>query len=542
MSGHDVDGLNAGYARLLLEDYLENPDAVPPEWRELFESGDSELVASHPGLLRLLETLERDNGANGHRPRSPLRPRRRRVPAAPEPAPAAEVDETLLGAVAAAMALVKAHRMHGHLAARLDPLGSEPLGDPALDETRLIPPLTPELQERIPATLLRVHVPGETLKEALPNLRAVYSGTMAYEIEHLSDHAERVWLRQAIESSRYRQPLAPEERIRLLRSLARAEGFEQYLRRAFLGQKQFSLEGLDAMMPMLDESIELAADAGAHEVVIGMAHRGRLNVLVHTVGRSYESILREFEGERTIDAVVVNDEGGTGDVKYHLSATGTRKTASGEVTITLAPNPSHLEAVDPVVEGWTRAEQTDRSSGAGIHDPSVALPILIHGDASFAGQGVVAETLNLSSLDGYTTGGTLHLISNNQVGFTTNPNEGRSTRYSSDLAKGFDIPIIHVNANDPEAAIASVRLALAYRQEFGHDIVVDLVGYRRFGHNEQDEAAYTQPLMVAQIAAAADRRPALRRPARRRGCAHRGRGARRSSRRRSRSCARRTTS
>ena len=171
------------------------------------------------------------------------------------------------------------------------------------------------------------------------------------------------------------------------------------------------------------------------------------------------------------------------------------------MTITLAPNPSHLEAVDPVVEGWTRAEQTDRSLGGGIHDPSVALPILIHGDASFAGQGVVAETLNLSSLDGYTTGGTFHLISNNQVGFTTDPNEGRSTRYSSDLAKGFDIPIIHVNANDPEAAIAAVRLALAYRQEFGHDVVVDLVGYRRFGHNEQDEAAYTQPLMVAQIAA-----------------------------------------
>ena len=363
MSGHDVDGPNAGYARLLLEDYLEDPHAVPPEWRELFESGDSDLVASHPGLLRLLEKLERDNGANGQpQIAAPAAPAS--APVAAEPAPSG-IDETLLGAVAAAMALVKAHRMHGHLAARLDPLGSEPLGDPALDETRLIPALTPELQERIPATLLRVHVPGETLKEALPNLRAVYSGTMAYEIEHLSDHAERVWLRQAIESSRYRQPLPREERLDLLESLARAEGLEQYLRRAFLGQKQFSLEGLDAMMPMLDESIELAADAGAHEVVIGMAHRGRLNVLVHTVGRSYESILREFEGERTIDAVVVNDEGGTGDVKYHLSATGTRKTASGEVTITLAPNPSHLEAVDPVVEGWTRAEQTDRSAGAG---------------------------------------------------------------------------------------------------------------------------------------------------------------------------------
>ena len=337
--------------------------------------------------------------------------------------------------------------------------------------------------------------------EALPALREVYCGTIAYEIEHISDHAERVWLRQAIESGRYRQPLSVEERVRLLDRVSRAEGFEQYLRRAFLGQKQFSLEGLDTMVPMLDEAIEIAAAAGAHEVVVGMAHRGRLNVLVHTVGRSYESILREFEGERTIDAVVTNDEGGTGDVKYHLAATGTRATASGEVTVTLAPNPSHLEAVDPVVEGWTRAEQTDRSFGAGIHDPSVALPILIHGDASFAGQGVVAETLNLSNLDGYSTGGTLHLIANNQVGFTTDPAEGRSTRYSSDLAKGFDIPIVHVNADDPEAAISAVRLAMAYRQEFGHDIVVDLIGYRRFGHNEQDEAAYTQPLMVAQIAA-----------------------------------------
>jgi 2-oxoglutarate dehydrogenase E1 component len=495
VSAHDVDGLNAGYARLLLEDYLENPDAVPAEWRRLFESGDSELVASHPGLLRLLETLDRGNGQPVAAPEAP---------AAADSAPVApvtgEIDETLVGGVAAAMALVKAHRTHGHLAARLDPLGSEPLGDPALDETRLIPPLTPELQARIPAQLLRVHVPGETLREALPALRDVYCGTIAYEIEHISDHAERVWLRQAIESGRYREPLSVEERVRLLDRVSRAEGFEQYLRRAFLGQKQFSLEGLDTMVPMLDEAIEIAAAAGAHEVVLGMAHRGRLNVLVHTVGRSYESILREFEGERTIDAVVTNDEGGTGDVKYHLAATGTRATASGEVTVTLSPNPSHLEAVDPVVEGWTRAEQTDRSFGAGIHDPSVALPILIHGDASFAGQGVVAETLNLSNLDGYSTGGTLHLIANNQVGFTTDPAEGRSTRYSSDLAKGFDIPIVHVNADDPEAAISAVRLAMAYRQEFGHDIVVDLIGYRRFGHNEQDEAAYTQPLMVAQIA------------------------------------------
>ncbi len=491
MSAHEVDGLNSGYASLVLEDYLEDPDSVPAEWRALFESGDSSLVAGLPGLQRLLEAA-----ANGNGHAAPVE-----APATVESvAPAEAVDETLLGGVAAAMALVKAHRMHGHLAARLDPLGSEPMGDPALDESRLIPPLTPELQSRIPSALLRVHVSGPTLRESLPALKDVYCGTIAYEIEHLSDHAERVWLRQAIESGRYRQPLSAQEHTALLASLSRAEGFEQYLRKSFLGQKQFSLEGLDTMMPMLDEAIELAASMGAHEVVIGMAHRGRLNVLAHTTGHPYGSILREFEGERTIDAVVMDEEGGTGDVKYHLPATGTRATANGEVTITLAPNPSHLEAVDPVIEGWARAEQTDRSSGAGVHDPFVALPILIHGDASFAGQGVVAETLNLSNLDGYTTGGTLHIISNNQVGFTTDPQEGRSTRYSSDLAKGFDIPIIHVNADDPEASVSAIRLALAYRLEFGHDVVVDLVGYRRFGHQEQDEAAYTQPLMVAQIA------------------------------------------
>jgi 2-oxoglutarate dehydrogenase E1 component len=277
------------------------------------------------------------------------------------------------------------------------------------------------------------------------------------------------------------------------------EAFEQYLRRAFLGQKQFSIEGLDVMVPMLAEAIELAAENGAHEVVIGMAHRGRLNVLAHTLGLGYDSILREFEGERTIDAVVSTDEGGTGDVKYHLGAEGMRSTPTGEITVTLAANPSHLEAVDPVVEGRARAEQTDRSTRYGMHDPSVAMPVLIHGDASFPGQGGVAETLNLSALEGYSTGGTLHLIANNQVGFTTDPSEGRSTRYSSDLAKGFDVPIIHVNADDPEAAMSAVRLALAFRRRFESDVVVDLVGYRRHGHNEQDEAAYTQPLMVAQI-------------------------------------------
>ena len=484
----DVDGLNAGFAQLVLDEYLENPEAVSPEWRSLFESGDSGLLEELPGLARLLEAAR--DGGNGR--------------AAPAPSPT--VDPTLLGGVAAAMALVKAHRHYGHLAAHLDPLGTEPPGDPALEPERLEPPLTPELQRRIPASLLRLYVAGETLADALPQLQETYCGTIAYEVEHISDHEQRVWLRQAIEAGRYRRALTVEEQRQLLARLSEVEGMEHYLRRAFLGQKQFSIEGLDVLVPMLDLAIELAADAGAHEAVIGMAHRGRLSVLAHTVGRPYENILREFEGERSVEAVAADPEGGTGDVKYHLGARGTRKTAAGEIGVALAANPSHLEWVDPVVEGWARAKQSDRGGSHVLHDSCVAMPVLIHGDASFAGQGVVAETLNLSGLAGYSTGGTLHLIANNQIGFTTEPSEGRSTRYSSDLAKGFDAPIVHVNADDPEAALAAVRIALAFRRRFGKNAVIDLVGYRRHGHNEQDEAAYTQPLMAERIA----RQPTVR--------------------------------
>jgi len=509
-SPRQTGGLNAGYIGLLLEQYLENPDAVEPAWRELFERADDGVLEALPGLARLIAArpAEDDNGAPATVSATPPAAGAAPTPPAPElpveappqaQAAPAKLDERLLGAVAAAMALVKAIRMHGHLAARLDPLGSDPPGDPALEPLRLAPPLTAEVQAQIPARLLRLSVEGKTLLEALPRLQEVYMGTIAYEIEHIADHAERVWLRQAIETGRFRRPLPPEERKRLLERLSQVEAFEMFLRRAFIGQKQFSIEGLDALVPMLDEAVELAAENGAAEVVIGIAHRGRLNVLAHVVGREYSSILREFEGEKTIDALVSDLEGGTGDVKYHLAASESRLTRAGEIQVTLAPNPSHLEAVDPVVEGRARAEQTDRSVGAALHDPTVAFPILIHGDASFAAQGVVAETLNLHSLDGYSTGGTLHLIANNQVGFTTDPAEGRSTRYSSDLAKGFDIPIVHVNADDPEAALAAIRLALAYREEFGHDVVIDLVGYRRFGHNEQDEAAYTQPLMAERI-------------------------------------------
>ena len=248
---------------------------------------------------------------------------------------------------------------------------------------------------------------------------------------------------------------------------------------------------------MLDEAIQLAAEAGAHEVVIGMAHRGRLNVLAHVdrpARTRRSSASSRASGCSRRSAPTPRAAPATSSTTS--ARTAGASTPSGEINVTLAANPSHLEAVDPVVEGRTRADQTDRSTREGLHDPSVALPILIHGDAAFPAQGVVAETLNLSYLDGYATGGTLHLITNNQVGFTTEPEEGRSTRYSSDLAKGFDAPIIHVNADDPEAAISAVRLALAFRRRFCNDVVIDLVGYRRHGHNEQDEPAYTQPLMA----------------------------------------------
>jgi 2-oxoglutarate dehydrogenase E1 component len=479
------EDLNSGFIQELFEQYLRAPESVDPKWRALFEQTPEKLESS-PIVQRVRELYPgAANGGNG-------------APAA-TPAEAVASPPQLLGAVAAAMALVKAHRMHGHLAARLDPLGSEPPGDPALEPERLEPRLTPELQTQVPARVLRVHVPGETLAEALPHLRETYCGTMAYEIEHISNHEERVWLRTAIESGRYRTPFSPDEQRTLLRRLTEVEGMERYLRRSFLGQKQFSIEGLDAMVPMLDEAIELAAGDGARDVVIGMAHRGRLNVLAHIIGRPYDVILREFEGERQLEAVGSDPEGGSGDVKYHLGAEGTRHTDAGDVTVRLASNPSHLEYVDPVVEGETRAIQTDHGVPEVAHDPRSALAVLIHGDAAFPGQGVVAETLNLQGLPGYWTGGTLHLIANNQIGFTTDPEESRSTRYSSDLAKGFDLPIVHVNADDAEASISSIRLAMAYRERFRKDVVVDLVGYRRFGHNEGDEPAYTQPLMYKTI-------------------------------------------
>jgi multifunctional 2-oxoglutarate metabolism enzyme len=434
------------------------------------------------------------------------------VPSPPAPAAAAAAaatetaskttaeppSEELLEAVQAASTLVTRFRSHGHLAARLDPLGSEPEGEPGLDPEAA--GLTPAITAQIPAKILHMYVPGATLADALGHLRETYCGTIAYEIEHIASHRQRVWLREHIESGAFRAPLRKEEQQTLLRRLIEVDALERFMHKAYLGQHQFSIEGLDMTVPMLDELIQLSAAHGGREVVIGMAHRGRLNVLAHNLGRPYDTIFAEFEGASTLEAVTTIPQGGTGDVKYHHGTQGTyRLPDGGAIMVNLESNPSHLEYVSAVVEGATRAAQTTRHGPHAHQDTNAAVPIAIHGDASFPAQGVVAETLNLQALDGYKVGGTVHLIMNNQVGFTTDPDDARSTQWASDLAKGFDVPIIHVNADDVPACMSAVRLAFAFRQEFGHDVLIDLIGYRRFGHNESDEPAYTQPEMYAKI-------------------------------------------
>jgi 2-oxoglutarate dehydrogenase E1 component len=353
----------------------------------------------------------------------------------------------------------------------------------------------------VPASVLRVKVPGNTLAEVLPNLRNVYSGTIAYEIEHISNVEQREWLREYIEGSMHRRELTPQRKVQVLQRLTKVETMERYFRKQFMSQKTFSIEGLDVMIPMLEETISMLAEDGTQTAVLGMAHRGRLSAIAHVVNRPYEELLAEFEAGAMKTAEPDFDEADvTGDVKYHHGAEGTYITPIGtKITVELANNPSHLEAVDGVVEGMTRCLQTDRSANVPQIDAQIAAPILIHGDAAFAAQGVVAEVLNLQAIPGYATGGTIHIISNNQIGFTTDPMEGRSTRYASDLAKGYDLPIVHVNADDVEACIAAVHLAIDYRRKFGRDVLIDLIGYRRFGHNEQDEPAYTQPRMYDAI-------------------------------------------
>jgi 2-oxoglutarate dehydrogenase E1 component len=389
---------------------------------------------------------------------------------------------------AAVLRLIRQYRVRGHLIADLDPLDIKPI--------ELHPELDPATYGLSIWDLDRRFVTdgfaGERemeLGKILSVLRDAYCRTSTVEYMHITDPDEKQWIQERVEG--VPQELSPEDQKHVLSKLVEAEAFEAFLHQKYVGHKRFSLEGSESLIPMLDAMLDDAADGGLDEAVIGMSHRGRLNVLANVVGKSYGQIFRNFEGDLDPDAAQ-----GSGDVKYHLGASGKHASRAGDgVVVRVASNPSHLEAVDPVVEGMARAKQ----DLLGRHDEAPVLPILIHGDAAFAGQGVVAETLAMSQLRGYRTGGTVHLIVNNQLGFTTGSDYGRSSAYASDVAKMVQAPIFHVNGDDPEACIRVARLAFAFRQRFMKDVVIDMWCYRRWGHNEGDEPAFTQPLMYRRI-------------------------------------------
>ena len=492
-------GPNAGYAAELLDRYERDPGAVDAADRALIEAWHGMRVqaptkdASHDGMpaarvARPAAAAADVDGVPG-------------VEDIPRLAfPGGEAGSTVSG-VAAAAALAQAIRIFGHLGARLDPLGSPPPGDPHLDSATY--GVDDATLDRLPAGAVGGPVAegAASAGEAIRRLAEIYRGSTGYELAHVQSSEERAWLFEAIESRRFAPPHDPIDERRLLDRLTEVSAFERFLHRAYPGQTRFSVEGVGMMIPMLDELIGRAADDGTKTILLGMAHRGRLNVLAHVLGKPYSQVLAEFEGrDKALRSRADDQNGGwAGDVKYH--AGGRQEYEAGAVTVLMAPNPSHLEFVNPVVQGMARAADEDRRGpGRPTQDEVASLAVLIHGDAAFMGQGVVAETLNLSGIAGYRTGGTLHLIANNQLGFTTRPSEGRSTLYASDLAKGFEIPVVHVNAQDPEACLAAMRLAVAYRGRFRKDFLIDLIGYRRWGHNEGDEPSFTQPPMYAKIA------------------------------------------
>ncbi|HEY6088279.1 MAG TPA: 2-oxoglutarate dehydrogenase E1 component [Gemmatimonadaceae bacterium] len=462
MSSDPITGVfNDGYISEAYEAYRRDPASVDESWRQFFRFAESLSGAAPPA-------------------------------AAGEQIPAGQIDPAFLRDVAAAAELVDSIRSYGHLSVPLDPLGTPPGGTPEL--TPEFHGLSQEHLASIPGIALGAS--GGSAADVVARLRELYSSRIGFEISHLGRVEEREWLRLEIESGRLNAPLSDEEKKAILQRLTDVDGLERFLGRAYQGYKRFSIEGSDILVPMLDVAIESASAHGTREVDLAMAHRGRINVLAHTLSKPYATIFEEFEGKHA----AANAVSETGDVKYHLGATAKRKVSNGgEVEIVLIPNPSHLEVVNPVLEGVARARQV--LAGNGERDEAAVLPICVHGDAAFPGEGVVAETLNLSGLTAYRTGGTLHIIVNNQVGFTTDPIDARSTRYASDLAKGFEVPIVHVNADDAESCIHVVRLAIEYRAKFGKDFLIDVVGYRRHGHNETDEPAFTQPTLYQKIRA-----------------------------------------
>src|SRR6478735_1438365 len=467
-------GGNSTYVEDLYERYLAG-EAVPPDWQKYFATlGATRNETAHGPLVRQIAE-------------------RARLPRSAPAAGAAPATDPAGGEKQAAVSgVIQIYTNRGHLIAKLDPLGLTQRDKPRVMQLDYMGLSEADFDtEFFTGTRIEALPRRARLREIVAMLEQVFTGTVGAEFAHVSNTDERLWLQDQFVLGRMQQNFSSEERLNILRQLTAAEGLERYLHTKYVGQKRFSLEGGDSLIPMLNDIVQRGGGTGIEEMVIGMAHRGRLNVLVNVLGKAPSELFSEFEGK--YDTAHLK---GSGDVKYHKGFSSDLRTPGGNVHVALAFNPSHLEVVNPVVEGSVRARQERRGDTQGAR----VLPVLIHGDSAFAGQGVVMETLQLSQARAFYTGGTIHLIVNNQVGFTTSrPDDVRSTMYCSDVAKMLETPIFHVNADDPDAVIFVARLALKYRQHFHKDVVVDLVCYRRHGHNEADEPAATQPIMYQVI-------------------------------------------
>jgi 2-oxoglutarate dehydrogenase E1 component len=468
-------GSNADYVESLYEQYLVDPSGVSPAWREYFASLPRPAApeASHRAIQDAIAARAQAARQVGV-------------------AVAAALEGDAGAKQGAVSRLVQIYANRGHLVAKLDPLGLMQRERPRVLDLSYFGLTQADLDTPFLTGSRVDNVPGRAkLREIIATLEHVYCGSVGAEFAHVSNTEERLWLQDQFQSGRMHHVFSAEERKNILWQLTAAEGLERYLHTKYVGQKRFSLEGGDSLIPLLDDLIQTAGSAGVEEFVIGMAHRGRLNVLVNVLGKAPSVLFSEFEGKYDTSQIK-----GSGDVKYHKGFSADLRTPGGNVHVGLAFNPSHLEVVNPVVEGSVRARQERRNDTLGER----VVPCLIHGDSAFGGQGVVMETMQLSQARGYYTGGTLHIVVNNQVGFTTSrPEDMRSTMYCSDVAKMLEAPIFHVNGDDPEAVVFVARLAMQYRQRFHKDVVIDLVCYRRLGHNEADEPAATQPVMYNVI-------------------------------------------
>jgi 2-oxoglutarate dehydrogenase E1 component len=472
-----LSGGNAAFIEDLYEQFLEGPNGVDPVWAAFFsrvKGGAVDEVAHAPIRERLAARaqLPPERGGQGS---------------------GKSGDSGGASAKQGAVSrLIQVYANRGHLIANLDPLGLQKHAKPYILDLAYFGLSDADLDTEFFTGSRNAALPERaTLKDILADLQFIYAGTIGAEFAHVSDTDERLWLQDSFQVARLQRRFSVDEKKNILWQLTAAEGLERYLHTKYVGQKRFSLEGADSLIPLLDDLIQQGGKAAIEEAIIGMAHRGRLNVLVNLLGKSPKDLFSEFEGQYDLATLR-----GSGDVKYHKGFSSDLKTVSGNVHVALAFNPSHLEVVNPVVEGSVRARQERRGDALG----DKVLPVQIHGDAAFAGQGVVMETLQLSQARGFYTGGSVHVIINNQVGFTTSdPRDARSTLYCSDVAKMIEAPIFHVNADDPEAVCFVTRFALEYRMKFHKDVVIDLVCYRRHGHNEADEPAATQPLMYQVI-------------------------------------------